>query len=301
MTKLATFTDAKGPRVGAVLEGGRVLDLTAAASGALAGRTQDMLALIEGGPAALAAVKALAANPPAAAVREAGTVKLLAPIPRPRRNVFCVGRNYMDHVAEGDRTRGITQSELPKYPQFFTKAPETVIGPEDWIPAHAEATKWLDYEVELAVVIGKEGRDIPKERALEHVFGWTIGNDVTGRDLQRRYGQWFKGKSLDRSCPLGPWIVPADELDGLSTGIRCFVNGEKRQDSHTSKMIFDVKEIIHQLSIGFTLLPGDVIITGTPEGVGYAMQPPQTLKAGDVVECEIDGIGRLRNTVRAEA
>jgi len=300
MTKLATFTDAKGPRLGAVLEGGRVLDLTAAASGALAGRTQDMLALIEGGPAALAAVKALAANPPAGAVLEAGAVKLLAPIPRPRRNVFCVGRNYMDHVAEGDRARGITQSELPKYPQFFTKAPETVIGPEDWIPAHEGVTRWLDYEVELAVVIGKEGRDIPKERALEHVFGWTIGNDVTGRDLQRRYGQWFKGKSLDRSCPLGPWIVPADELDGLSTGIRCFVNGEKRQDSHTSKMIFDVKEIIHQLSMGFTLLPGDVIITGTPEGVGYAMQPPQTLKAGDVVECEIDGIGRLRNTVRAE-
>ncbi len=300
MTKLATFTDAKGPRLGAVLEGGRVLDLTAAASGALAGRTQDMLALIEGGPAALAAVKALAANPPAGAVLEAGAVKLLAPIPRPRRNVFCVGRNYMDHVAEGDRARGITQSELPKYPQFFTKAPETVIGPEDWIPAHEGVTRWLDYEVELAVVIGKEGRDIPKERALEHVFGWTIGNDVTGRDLQRRYGQWFKGKSLDRSCPLGPWIVPADELDGLSTGIRCFVNGEKRQDSHTSKMIFDVKEIIHQLSMGFTLLPGDVIITGTPEGVGYAMQPPQTLKAGDVVECEIDGIGRLRNMVRAE-
>ena len=206
----------------------------------------------------------------------------------------------MDHVAEGDRTRGITQSELPKYPQFFTKAPDCVIAPEDWIPAHAGATQWLDYEVELAAVIGTEGRDIPKERALEHVFGWTIGNDVTGRDLQRRYGQWFKGKSLDRSCPLGPWIVPAEELDALNTGIRLWVNGEKRQESHTSKMIFDVKEIIHQLSLGFTLKPGDVITTGTPEGVGYAMQPPQTLKPGDVVECEIDGIGRLKNVVKAE-
>jgi 2-keto-4-pentenoate hydratase/2-oxohepta-3-ene-1,7-dioic acid hydratase in catechol pathway len=206
----------------------------------------------------------------------------------------------MDHVAEGDRTRGITNSELPKFPQFFTKAPDCVIAPEDWVPAHAGVTQWLDYEVELAAIIGTEGRDIPKERALDHVFGWTIGNDVTGRDLQRRYGQWFKGKSLDRSCPLGPWIVPAAELDALNTGIRLFVNGEKRQDSHTSKMIFDVKEIIHQLSLGFTLKPGDVIITGTPEGVGYAMQPPKTLQPGDVIECEIDGIGRLRNTVKAE-
>jgi 2-keto-4-pentenoate hydratase/2-oxohepta-3-ene-1,7-dioic acid hydratase in catechol pathway len=301
MTKLATFTDAKGPRVGAVLPDGGMLDLSAVApGGVLAGRTQDMLALIEGGAAALAAVTALAANPPAAAILPAGGWTLLAPIPRPRRNVFCVGRNYMDHVAEGDRTRGITNSELPKFPQFFTKAPDTVIAPEDWIPAHTGVTQWLDYEVELAAIIGTEGTNIPREQALDHVFGWTIGNDVTGRDLQRRYGQWFKGKSLDRSCPLGPWIVPAAELDALNTGIRCFVNGEKRQESNTAKMIFDVKEIIHQLSIGFTLRPGDVIITGTPEGVGYAMVPPKTLQPGDVIECEIDGIGRLRNVVRAE-
>jgi len=301
MTKLATFTDAKGARVGAVLQDGSLLDLSAVApGGALAGRTQDMLSLIDGGAGALAAVTALAANPPEAAILPAGSWTLLAPIPRPRRNVFCVGRNYMDHVAEGDRTRGITSSELPKFPQFFTKAPDTVIAPEDWIPAHKGVTEWLDYEVELAAIIGTEGTDIPREQALDHVFGWTIGNDVTGRDLQRRYGQWFKGKSLDRSCPLGPWIIPAAELDALNTGIRCWVNGEKRQDSNTAKMIFDVKEIIHQLSIGFTLKPGDVIITGTPEGVGYAMQPPKTLQPGDVVECEIDGIGRLRNTVRAE-
>jgi 2-keto-4-pentenoate hydratase/2-oxohepta-3-ene-1,7-dioic acid hydratase in catechol pathway len=295
MTRLVTFQDHRGARVGAALEDGRILDLSVVYPS-----VTTMLDLIAAGPSALAAVKALAANPPAAAVLEAGSAKLLAPIPRPLRNVFCVGRNYMDHVAEGDRTRGITSSELPKYPQFFTKAPDCVIAPEDWIPAHAGVTNWLDYEVELAVIIGKEGKDIPKEKALEHVFGWTIGNDVTGRDLQRRYGQWFKGKSLDRSCPLGPWIVPVDELDGLNTGIRLFVNGEKRQDSHTSKMIFDVKEIIHQLSIGFTLKPGDVIITGTPEGVGYAMQPPKTLQPGDVIECEIDGIGRLRNVVQAQ-
>ena len=292
MTKLATFTDAKGPRLGAVLEDGRILDLAAAG-----GMPADMLALIEAGPGSLAAARALAAAPPPAAVLPAGSYRLLAPIPRPRRNVFCVGRNYMDHVAEGDRTRGITQSELPKYPQFFTKAPDTVIGPDDLVPAHTGVTEWLDYEVELACIIGREGANISREDALSHVFGWSIGNDVTGRELQRRYGQWFKGKSLDRSCPLGPWIVPAEELDALNTGIRCFVNGEKRQDSHTSKMIFDVREIIHQLSIGFTLRPGDVIITGTPEGVGYAMQPPRTLKPGDVIRCEIDGIGSLTNTV----
>ncbi|WP_043361898.1 fumarylacetoacetate hydrolase family protein [Belnapia sp. F-4-1] len=292
MTKLATFSDPKGPRLGAVLEDGRILDLAAAGNG-----PADMLALIEAGPGALAAARALAASPPPAAVLSAGSYRLLAPIPRPRRNVFCVGRNYMDHVAEGDRTRGISQSELPKYPQFFTKAPEAVIGPDELVPAHTGVTEWLDYEVELACIIGREGVNISREDALSHVFGWSIGNDVTGRELQRRYGQWFKGKSLDRSCPLGPWIVPAEELDALNTGIRCFVNGEKRQDSHTSKMIFDVKEIIHQLSLGFTLRPGDVIITGTPEGVGYAMQPPRTLKPGDVIRCEIDGIGSLTNTV----
>lgn len=295
MTRLATFTDGRGPRLGAVLADDRMLDLAAAAPAAPFG---DMLALIEAGPAALAEAVALAADPPAAAILPAGRATLLAPIPRPRRNVFCVGRNYMDHVAEGDRTRGITQSELPKYPQFFTKAPDTVIGPEDWIPAHAGVTEWLDYEVELVAVIGTAGANIAREDALSHVFGWTIGNDITGRELQRRHGQWFKGKSLDRSCPLGPWIVPAAELDALHTGIRLSVNGEPRQASDTSKMIFDVAEIIHQLSIGFTLRPGDVILTGTPEGVGYAMVPPRTLKAGDVILAEIDGIGRLRNTIR---
>lgn len=300
-TRLVTFEDGKGPRPGALLDGGRVLDFAAAASGTFAAQAADMLSLIEAGPAVLTAVRALAADPPPAAVLDAGAVRLLAPIPRPRRNVFCVGRNYMDHVAEGDRTRGIEKSELPKYPQFFTKAPECVIGPDEPIPDHAGTTEWLDYEVELAAVIGREGRDIPAERALDHVFGWTVGNDVTGRELQRRHGQWFKGKSLDRSCPLGPWIVPAAELDALDTGIRCRVNGETRQDSRTSKMIFDVREIVRQLSVGFTLRPGDVVMTGTPEGVGYAMQPPRTLKDGDVVECEIDGIGTLRNTVRAGA
>ena len=289
---LITFADAAGSRAGVLLSGGRVLDLAVAMPPA-----RDILAVIDGGAAMLAAIRALAANPPANALLALASVALQAPIPKPRRNVFCVGRNYMDHVAEGDRTRGITQSEVPKYPQFFTKAADCVIAPGANVPTHEGVTKWLDYEVELVAIIGTAGRDIPKEKALEHVYGWTIGNDVTGRDLQRRHGQWFKGKSLDRSCPLGPVIVPASDLNAADLAISLKLNGEQRQSSRTSKMIFDVTEIIHQLSSGFTLLPGDVIMTGTPEGVGYAMEPPQTMKAGDVMELTIEGIGTLTNTV----
>ena len=289
---LITFADAAGSRAGVLLSGGRVLDLAVAMPPA-----RDMLAVIDGGAAMLAAIRALAANPPANALLPLASVALQAPIPKPRRNVFCVGRNYMDHVAEGDRTRGITNSEVPKYPQFFTKAADCVIAPGANVPTHEGVTKWLDYEVELVAIIGTAGRDIPKEKALEHVYGWTIGNDVTGRDLQRRHGQWFKGKSLDRSCPLGPVIVPAADLNAADLAISLKLNGEQRQSSRTSKMIFDVTEIIHQLSSGFTLLPGDVIMTGTPEGVGYAMQPPQTMKAGDVMELTIEGIGTLTNTI----
>jgi len=289
---LITFADAAGSRAGVLLSGGRVLDLAVAMPPA-----RDMLAVIDGGAAMLAAIRALAANPPANALLALDRVALQAPIPKPRRNVFCVGRNYMDHVAEGDRTRGITNSEVPKYPQFFTKAADCVIAPGANVPTHEGVTKWLDYEVELVAIIGTAGRDIPKEKALEHVYGWTIGNDVTGRDLQRRHGQWFKGKSLDRSCPLGPVIVPASDLNAADLAISLKLNGEQRQASRTSKMIFDVTEIIHQLSSGFTLLPGDVIMTGTPEGVGYAMQPPQTMKAGDVMELTIEGIGTLTNTI----
>ena len=289
---LITFADVAGSRAGVLLSGGRVLDLAVAMPPA-----RDMLAVIDGGAPMLAAIRALAANPPANALLALASVALQAPIPKPRRNVFCVGRNYMDHVAEGDRTRGITNSEVPKYPQFFTKAADCVIAPGANVPTHEGVTKWLDYEVELVAIIGSAGRDIPKEKALEHVYGWTIGNDVTGRDLQRRHGQWFKGKSLDRSCPLGPVIVPASDLNAADLAISLKLNGEQRQASRTSKMIFDVTEIIHQLSSGFTLLPGDVIMTGTPEGVGYAMQPPQTMKAGDVMELTIEGIGTLTNTI----
>lgn len=259
----------------------------------------DLASVIAKGSSAVAEIRAKVANPPTAAKVALASTKLLAPLPRPHRNIFCVGRNYMDHVAEGDRTRGITNSELPKFPQFFTKAPDTVIAPGDTIPDHGATgvTQWLDYEAELTLIIGKPGANIEKEDALSHVFGWTIANDVTGRDLQRRYGQWFKGKSLDGSCPLGPWIIPAEDLDASDLAIQLWINGEQRQSSRTSKMIFDVKDIIHHLSKGFTLLPGDVIMTGTPEGVGYAMTPPQVLKTGDVVKIQVEGIGELTNPV----
>jgi 2-keto-4-pentenoate hydratase/2-oxohepta-3-ene-1,7-dioic acid hydratase in catechol pathway len=220
------------------------------------------------------------------------------PIPRPAKNVFCVGRNYVEHVAEGYRARG-TEMKLPEFPQFFTKPQTAIIGPGDDIPYDPQVTQKLDYEVELGVVIGKRGKNIPKDRALGHVFGYTIINDVTGRDLQRRHEQWFKGKALDGSCPMGPHIVHASSIkDPQALDIKLRVNGEQRQSSNTKLMIFDLKTIIEQLSLGLTLEPGDVIATGTPSGVGFAMNPPGLLKGGDVVEAEVEGIGILKNAVR---
>eukprot|EP01040_Poterioochromonas_malhamensis_P001731 gene1731-1837_t len=233
-------------------------------------------------------------------------VSLLSPIPLPRRNVMCVGKNYKDHIAEvakADKSHGIgtTSSpavELPKYPQFFTKAPNSVIGPEEKIESHAEITKWLDYEVELAVVIGKKGRDLTADNAKDHIFGFSVANDVTARDIQRHHGQWFKGKTLDATCPLGPWIVYNDgSFDAQSIDVRLWVNGERRQQSNTSNMIFNISDILVHLSKGFTLQPGDIILTGTPDGVGYAMKPPKVLSRGDSVKLEIDKVGILENSV----
>src|SRR5216683_6228940 len=217
-------------------------------------------------------------------------VRLLAPIPSPARNVFCLGRNYADHAAE----RG---AAAPEHPVYFTKPATAVVGPGDDVVHHA-ITKELDYEVELTVVIGTGGRDIARADALGHVFGYTIINDVTARDLQKRHQQWFKGKSLDTFCPMGPWIVHASAIkDPQALDIKLRVNGEQRQSSNTKHMIFDLKTIIESLSLGMTLEPGDVIATGTPSGVGFAMNPPGLLKGGDVIEAEVEGIGILRNTV----
>ena len=215
-------------------------------------------------------------------------VRLLAPIPSPSRNIFCLGRNYADHAAE----RG---AAAPEHPVYFTKPATAVVGPGDDVVHHA-ITKELDYEVELAVVIGAGGRDIARADALRHVFGYTVINDVTARDLQKKHQQWFKGKSLDTFCPMGPVLVTADELpDPQALAISLRVNGQLRQSSHTSKMIFPVAQCIEVLSQAMTLLPGDIIATGTPEGVGAASG--NFLKAGDRVEAEVERVGILPSKV----
>jgi 2-keto-4-pentenoate hydratase/2-oxohepta-3-ene-1,7-dioic acid hydratase in catechol pathway len=226
---------------------------------------------------------------------------LTAPIPRPRRNVFCVGWNYSEHFAEGQGMRGPNDSpqDIPEYPALFSKQPNTVVGPDAPVWHSAPVSDELDWEVELAVIIGTPGRDISEERAYDHVFGYTIGNDVSVRDVQRRHGgQWFKGKGFDTHCPLGPWIVTADELgDPHNLRISLRVNGVTKQDSSTRFMVFRIPRIIKELSTGVLLEAGDVILTGTPEGVGFARKPPEFLKVGDVMEADIEKIGILRNGV----
>lgn len=234
---------------------------------------------------------------PQGALIDPSRCRLLAPIPRPAKNVFCVGRNYMEHVAEGYSAQGV-EVKLPQHPQFFTKPPTAVVGPDADIPFQPDVMEKLDYEVELAVIIGKTGCNIAPCDALDHVFGYSIVNDLTARDLQRRHDQWFKGKGLDSSCPFGPWIVHSDEIsDPQKLTIRLSVNGEIRQESTTAQMIFDLPRIIADLSRGMTLEAGDIIATGTPSGVGYARQPPSFLVPGDVVRCEIGEIGVLTNRI----
>ena len=296
--KFVTFERAGAHAPGLWLDGQGVLDLGLAAE--LAGETLDastMIALIAGGDAALKTVRKLAANPPEGSVYPASEVKLLAPIPRPAKNVFCVGRNYMEHVHEGDKMFE-RQASLPTVPNFFSKTPTTVTGPDCDVRYPSKVTQAFDYEIELGVIIGKAGRDIPRDKALEHVFGYTIINDVTARDLQRTHVQWFKGKTLDTTCPMGPWIVDAAEIgDPKSMEMVFTLNGEERQRVTTDRMIFDVPAIIESLSAGLTLEPGDVIASGTPSGVGFAMEPKGLLKDGDIMECRISKIGVLRNKV----
>lgn len=230
-----------------------------------------------------------------------GEVKLEAPIIRPRRNVFCVGKNYLDHVKEvaksGLGSGSSSSAAAPEYPIFFSKVPESVIGHQASILSHEGLTAQLDYEAELAVIIGKQGRGISKEEALDYVWGYTIINDVSARDLQKRHQQWHLAKSLDSFCPMGPWIVSKDEINHQDTSVKCWVNGELRQDSSTSQFIFDIPTIIATLSTGITLYPGDIIATGTPSGVGIGFSPPKFLKSGDIVTIEIGGIGVLENSV----
>ncbi|WP_260986092.1 fumarylacetoacetate hydrolase family protein [Bordetella genomosp. 13] len=230
--------------------------------------------------------------------RQPDGLQWLAPIPRPARNVFCIGRNYREHIIEGNRARGRDPEDFPAVIEVFTKPPSCVVGPGAPVPAHAHVTSQLDYEVELAVVIGRPGRDIPKASALEHVFGYTIVNDVSARDLQKAHGQWFKGKALDGHCPMGPYVVHKSAVpDPHALAIALEVNGEIRQDSSTADLLFRIDDIIAQLSQGMTLESGDVIATGTPSGVGLGLVPPRFLKVGDEVTARIAGLGELRNTI----
>lgn len=234
------------------------------------------------------------------AIVHAGPSIFINPLHGQRKNVFCVGRNYLEHVAEGDRVRGV-ETSIPDHPTFFTKPATAFTGPDHVIFIPREISECMDYEVELGVVIGKPGRDIRPEDAMDHVFGYTIVNDISARDLQRRHQQWFKGKALDASCPVGPWIVHKDELaDPHDLEISLLLNGEVRQKASTSQMIFKIPEIIATLSAGMTLETGDLIATGTPSGVGFAMDPPRYLVQGDRMRCEIEKIGRMSNFYQLE-
>jgi 2-keto-4-pentenoate hydratase/2-oxohepta-3-ene-1,7-dioic acid hydratase in catechol pathway len=300
--RLLTFRPKRGgaPRIGALLGDDRVLDVGEAARHArqrLPFDAGDMLSLIASGRSGLAALRRLARGAAAKGL-SLDSVRVLAPIPRPRKNVFCVGWNYLEHFEEGAKARPHVQ-EMPAHPAFFTKAPTAVNGPFDPIPLHAAVTEKLDWEVELGVVIGRGGRDIAEADALKHVYGYTVVNDVSAREVQRRHGQqWFKGKSLDGTCPMGPWIVTADEVpDAQALRVTCRLNGVVKQDSNTRHMYFRIPRIIAELSAGLTLEAGDVISTGTPAGVGHARTPPEFMRAGDVLETEVEGIGALRNRI----
>jgi 2-keto-4-pentenoate hydratase/2-oxohepta-3-ene-1,7-dioic acid hydratase in catechol pathway len=283
--KLATYQYADRIAVGLVQDDA-ILDLSAIAP--------DMLSLIELGAPVLARAREFAATAEAIPL---AAVRLLAPIPTPRRNVMCVGKNYAEHARESYEARG-EQVITTEYPVIFTKATTCVNGPNDNIPFDAAVSQQLDYEAELAVIIGRRVKNASREEAMAAVFGYTVLNDVTARDLQTLHKQFFKGKSLDGSCPMGPWLVTADEIpDPYALRITCRVNGELRQDSAAETMTFDIPTIIGHLSRGMTLLPGDIIATGTPGGVGFALKPPVFLRPGDVVECAIEGIGAIRNQI----
>ena len=259
----------------------------------------DMLSLIDGGAPALEALaRALAQAPPSAFV-PFEHVELLAPIPRPRQNILCMGLNYADHVAEASASLG-RGPELPRHPIVFTKAANSVNAPGGDIPFDAAVSDKLDWEVELGVVVGRRGRGIAAADAYAHVFGYTVINDVSARDLQRRHRQFFIGKSLSGFCPMGPCLVTRDEIeDPHALELWCRVNGVDKQRSSTRHQIFRIEAQLEALSRGMWLEPGDVLATGTPSGVGFARTPPEYLRPGDVVECGVEGIGVLRNRIVA--
>lgn len=293
---LVTFTESGGRRIGVLdRERGEVVDLERVS----AELPRDMLVLIASGEAALAAVRR--AYESGEGRIPLANIRLQAPIPRPPRNIFCVGKNYREHLKElgplGAQP-GAADASIPEVPIFFTKATSTVIGPGEPIPAGLDPTQSVDYEGELAVIIGRGGRGIKRSQALEHVFGYTIVNDVTSRRLQTLHHQWFLGKSIDGFCPMGPALVTREAIGDLpSLRVRTHVNEESRQDGAVADMIFPVPVLIETLSRTITLEPGDIIATGTPAGVGMGYSPPRYLQDGDRVAVTIEPIGTLSNPV----
>jgi 2-keto-4-pentenoate hydratase/2-oxohepta-3-ene-1,7-dioic acid hydratase in catechol pathway len=312
--RFVTFARKNQSRIGLLGPDEQIIDIAEInrryLKGGSASYLSSMQAFIEAGAKALAVAKKAARyvagkdQEGLRKLRQAGAllkfnqVKLLSPIPWPRKNVILLGVNYKEHIEEGARARSI-ELKYPEAPVFFTKPATSVIGHLGKV-IHHRATEKLDYEVELAVVMGKKGRDIPKEKVYDHIFGYTICLDMTARDMQRRHGQWFKGKSLDTFCPLGPWIVHKSAVpDPHKLRLQCRVNGQVMQDDNTSNMIFDIPTTIEALSQGMTLEPGEIISTGTPSGVGFARVPPFFLKPGDKVEADIQGIGVLQVEIAA--
>ena len=229
-------------------------------------------------------------------------VIFMPPITQPSKDVICVGKNYAKHAAEYahssyDSSSTDINDVIPEAPIMFTKAARTMIGASDDIIVPWNITQSVDYEAELGVIIGREGRFISEESAYDHVWGYTVVNDMTARDLQSRHKQWLLGKSIDTFCPIGPWIVTADEVDPEDMDVSCWVNGERRQHANTRDLIFNIPSIIAAASASMTMCPGDIIATGTPAGVGVGFQPPKFLKIGDSVKVEISGIGVIENTI----
>ena len=306
--RFVTFSRKNQQRLGVIGPQDQIIDLAEVNRRYLRGGAPPYLAsmqsFIEAGAKALQvarkAEKYVAGKSPeeqkklarAGALVKLSQAKLLAPIPWPRKNIVLLGVNYREHVEEGAKARAI-ELKYPDAPVFFTKPATSVIGHLGKV-VHHKATEKLDFEVELAVVLGKKGRDIPLDKVNDYVFGYTICLDMTARDLQRKHGQWFKGKALDTYCPIGPWIVHKSALPNpQQLRLICRVNGEVMQDGNTRDMIFDIATTIETLSRGMTLEPGEIISTGTPSGVGFARVPPLFLKPGDRVEAEVEGIGTL--------
>lgn len=288
--KLMSFEHAGSVHAGLWLGEGRALDLT------LLG-FRSVVEVLEQGDAATSELRRLSADPPGNAVVEISVKQIVAPIPRPARNVFCIGRNYRSYARQVDGAEKPV-SEPVQYAAIFTKGPNTVVGPSATVRLDPKVTGLLDYEVELAAVVGKGGRDITREAAMDHIWGYTVANDITARDLQSRHVQFFKGKSLDESLPLGPWILDRESAgDPTTMNLTLSVNGELRQAGRPDDLIFDIPSLIVTLSAGMALIPGDIILTGTPAGVGYTMDPPCRLADGDVVVASIDRIGELRNVI----